>query len=413
MTNRMKKNDLWFCAVIITAILLTLSCSTETTNSVITYPDVPGTPEEPMPFNDITATELVANIKVGWNLGNTLDAIGNTAIGFSWLGGGFYSATSVSQMETAWGNPITTKENITTIKNAGFNTIRIPVSWSKAVDSEFNIRMDWMTRVVEVVNYAVENDLYIILNTHHDEEIFKFTNSEVEKSLEAFRKIWGQIAWAFKNYDEKLVFEALNEPRTKGSPHEWSGGNHEEHNNINRYYKVFIEVVRASGGNNNKRILMLNTHAASAAQVAMNGLVIPEDTVPNKIIASIHAYTPYNFALNTNHAFNTWDIDNPSDTNPIIDIFERAYNTFIVGKNVPVVMGEFGAMNKDNESIRAQWVEFYVRTAMERGIPCIWWDNGGFTGDGELFGLLNRRNNTIAFPEVLDGIMQGASVWGN
>jgi endoglucanase len=357
-----------------------------------------------------SAAELVSYIKIGWNLGNTLDAVGNTSTGFAWLGGGIYANTSVTQMETAWGNPVTTKETITALKDAGFNTIRIPVSWYKTIDSNNVIRQDWMTRVIEIVDYVIDNDMIAILNTHHDEGIFRFTNDHVDQSLIVFQKIWEQIAETFKDYDERLVFEALNEPRTKGVPHEWTGGNAEERNNLNRYYQLFVDVIRKSGGNNDRRILMVNTYAASANQNAMDGLVIPTDTITGRIIVSIHFYEPYNFALNTNAAFNSWNRNTLSHTTPITDRVNRAYNTF-VSKGIPVVIGEFGAMNKNNEAVRGQWAEFYVKTAMDKGIPCIWWDNGAFEGGGELFGLINRRTNTIVYPFVLDGLMRGVEDW--
>ena len=347
-------------------------------------------------FNDLTAREIVGNIKIGWNLGNTLDCAD-----LNWLG----ANPTVIQLETAWGNPVTTKANIDALKNAGFNAVRIPVSWAKCTDVNHNIRADWMARVKEVVNYAVANDMYILLNTHHDESIFKFRNADMAMSEQAFRKIWEQIAVAFKDYNEKLIFEALNEPRTKGSQNEWSGGTPEERANLNTHYRIFVETVRASGGNNDKRVLVINTYAASAEGIAMNDLEIPEDKTDNKIIASIHAYAPYNFALNTNSAFNTWDKNNPMDTSPITTPLDRAYNIF-GSKGVPVIMGEFGAMNKNNNAARAAWAEFFTGYAKSRGIPCFWWDNGAVS-DGEKFGLLDRKTNNFSFPEVVNGLMKG------
>jgi len=354
-------------------------------------------------FNDITAVELVADIKIGWNLGNTLDAN-------PWSG--FFAQNpnpTVNQLETLWVKHVTTEANIIALKNAGFDTIRIPVSWAKAANSDYVIRADWMRRVTEIVNYAIENDMYVILNTHHDEEIFKFQDDDMIESLRAFNRIWKQIASQFKNYSEKLIFEALNEPRTKGSTNEWRGGTPVERDNVNRYYREFINVIRNSGGNNDKRFLMITTYAASAEASAMNGLVLPNDTADSKLIVSIHAYTPYDFALNVNSPVNTWNRDRSSDTSPIINIFDRAYNIF-VSKGIPVIMGEFGAMNKNNEEARAGWAEFYVNYARSRGIPCIWWDNGAFTGNGELFGLINRTNNAFTYPLVLEGLMKGAGV---
>jgi endoglucanase len=352
------------------------------------YPPAANGPSDPQPFNDITAAQLVAGIKVGWNLGNTLDANGNP------------SAT-VSQLETGWGNPVTTKAHITAIKNAGFNAIRIPVSWTKCADSNYNIRADWMARVTEVVNYAVDNDMYILLNTHHDENVFKFTNADKNSSINAFKKIWGQIACNFQNYNEKLIFEGLNEPRTIGSEAEWNGGTAEERANLNEHYKAFVETVRACGGNNDKRFLMINTYGASGLEVAMNGLSIPSDTVKNKIIVSYHAYEPYNFALNKDSSVKTWSQSNLSDTSPITSRVDQAYSSF-VSKGIPVIIGEFGALNKDNESARAAWVEYYVKYAAQKGIKCFWWDDGGD------FKLFNRNNNTFYFPQIKDAIMKGA-----
>jgi endoglucanase len=347
---------------------------------------------EPQPFNDITAAQLVANIKVGWNLGNTLDANNN------WT-----PNPTVSQHETSWGNPVTTKANITAIKNAGFNAIRIPVSWTKCADSNYKIRSDWMKRVTVVVNYAAENDMYILLNTHHDEDVFKFTNANKNASISAFRKIWEQIAYNFQNYNEKLIFEGLNEPRTKGSSAEWNGGTAEERTNLNEHYKVFVETVRSCGGNNDKRFLVLNTYGASGLASAMNDLTIPADTAQNKIIVSYHAYEPYNFALNKDSKVNTWSQSNSSDTSPITERIDRAYSLF-VSNGIPVIIGEFGALDKRNEPARAAWVEYYVKSAAQKGIKCFWWDDGGD------FKLFNRNNNTFYYPQIKDGLMRGAGI---
>jgi endoglucanase len=356
---------------------------------IIETPAAPNGPSTPQDFNNITATQLVAGIKVGWNLGNTLDANGNSSL-------------SVSQLETGWGNPVTTKAHITAIKNAGFNAIRIPVSWAKCADRNYKIRAEWMARVTEVVNYAVDNDMYILLNTHHDESIFKFTNKEKNASINAFIKIWGQIAGNFRNYNEKLIFEGLNEPRTIGSSAEWNGGTAEERANLNEHYKYFVETVRACGGNNDKRFLVLNTYAASGLAAAMNGLTIPADTAQNKIIASYHAYEPYNFALNKDSSVKTWSQSSSSDTSPITERIDRAYTVF-VSKGIPVIIGEFGALDKSNESARAAWVEYYVKSAAQKGIKCFWWDDGGD------FKLYNRREDKFYYPQIKEGLIRGAN----
>jgi endoglucanase len=347
-------------------------------------------------FNDLSAAELVSQINAGWNLGNTLDASG-----LEWMG----TNQSVPQLETGWGNPVTTKANIDALKNAGFNALRIPVSWAKCADSEYNIREDWMARVKEVVDYAVANDMIIILNTHHDEGLFKFRNSQMEESKKAFQKIWEQIAYYFKDYNEKLIFEGLNEPRTIGSPVEWNGGSPEERNNLNIMQQVFVDTVRASGGHNSKRILMITGYAASADASVLGAIKVPVDNGnrKNKLIVSVHAYIPYNFALNKNNAFNTWNKENIPDISTINVTIDRAYNLF-VSKGIPVIMGEFGAMNKENTGARVEWARYYTEYAKSKGIPCFWWDNGVTSGEGERFGLLNRTSNGFIFPELVSAL---------
>jgi len=359
-------------------------------------------------WNGTTSTALVGNIKLGWNLGNTFDAHGNDK-GFSWLGGGVYANTTAYEMERAWVGSITTEENIAAIKNAGFNAIRIPVTWYKTLNKDYVIREDWLKRVTEVVNWAEKNDMHIIINTHHDESIFKFTNAEIDKSLIIFKRVWTQIAVQFQNYNEKLIFEGLNEPRTKGGIDEWNGGTPAERANLNRYYQVFVDTVRASGGNNSKRFLMITPYAASAGQTAVDGLVLPNDPTAEALVVSIHAYTPYNFALSTNSAYNTWSSTNQADTSAIVGALTPAHAKF-VSKGIPVIMGEFGAMNKNNDAAREAWAEYYVQQARNRQIPCFWWDNASTAGNGELFGLLDRKTDAIIYPRVMTGLKKGAGI---
>ncbi|MCL2800351.1 MAG: glycoside hydrolase family 5 protein [Treponema sp.] len=369
----------------------------------------PAVPAAPRPFNDITAAQLVSNIRVGWNLGNSLEANDH---GAGWMP----RNADITQMETGWQNPVTTRANIDAIKNAGFNAIRIPVTWTKAASPapDYTIRADWIARVVEVVNYAVSNDMYIILNTHHDEEsVFGFLNSDAAAGQAAFRRVWQQIADTFKNYDEKLIFEGLNEPRTVGSANEWTGGTSAERRNLNTYYQIFVDTVRASGGNNDKRILMVNTYAAWHTAAAVNELALPRDTTANKLIVSFHLYVPVEFTYNFSHlnSTNRWSNTNRSDTSPITTIIDRFYNRF-VRNGVPVIIGEFGSMNKNNTAARAAWTEFVARTAWNRGIKCFIWDNGlietrvDFEG-GEGHGLLNRANNTFPYQEIINALMNG------
>jgi len=368
-----------------------------------------------IPFKVITATELVADIRIGWSLGNTLDAHGDPD-GFPHLGGGLYANTTVREMELAWGRPLTVAEHFTAVKEAGFNAIRIPVTWYKACDTALNIRDDWMARVLEIVDYAAANDVYIIINTHHDDILFKLPDSEIEESKLAMAKIWEQIAVAFKDYNEKLIFESLGEPRTAGTAAEWRGGTPEEHNNLNILNQIFVDTVRGTGGNNAERVLIIPTYAASANEVAQRALVIPDDPANDRIIVTLHFYEPWNFALRTGEGSVTdWSADIKQDTDPITRYIDLAFDVF-VSEGIPVIIGEMGAINRDNLEARIAWTEFYTAYAKSKGMPCFWWDNGSYWvlrrrdwGWEQTFGLLDRENIEIAHPEIVEALLRGSS----
>lgn len=326
-----------------------------------------------------TAKEVVKDMGVGWNLGNSLDSTGD------WIG----NNASPEKYETAWGNPKTTKAMINKIKEAGFKTVRVPVSWGQHMGSAPNYTVDkeWMDRVQEVVDYCIDNDLYVVLNSHHDSWVVPTYSkkSEVEPKL---KKLWTQIATRFKNYDDKLIFETLNEPRIQGSAEEWNGGTTETRSVINSYNKVALEAIRSTGGNNDKRAVMMPTNAATGLEVALNDLVLPDD---DNLIVSIHAYSPYNFAMN---ASGTSSWNSSTDKAELEAEFDRYYNKF-VAKGIPVVIGEFGSINKGNDSARVQHAKDFIEVATKRNIPCIWWDNNqSKVNQGETFGIFNRNNLT-------------------
>jgi endoglucanase len=392
-------------AFIFSVLLLLSACGTAAPSADTPSPELSPPPGAPALFNDITAAGLVAGIRVGWSLGNTFDAHTLT-----WLGG----APSVSAMETGWQSNVTTRQNIDALKAAGFNAVRIPVTWIKAADEDYNIRADWMARVKEVVDYAVANDMVIFLNSHHDEGFFALRDESLDGFMVFLERIWGQIAAEFKDYNEKLVFEGLNEPRTKGSPAEWSGGTPEEHNNLNILNQLFVDTVRQSGGNNDKRILLIPTYAASASETAQKALILPSDPAEDKIIVSIHSYAPWEFALQTGHDRPVgWSADNERDTLPVTQPIDLAYELF-VSRGIPVVMGEMGALNRDNLSSRVAWAEFYVSYAKSKGIPCFWWDPNmshvtkeQSWGWDETFGIFNRSTNEFDHPEIVEALMRG------
>ena len=353
----------------------------------------------------VDAADLVSHIRIGWNLGNTLDAHPE--------GNRMHRNPTVQQQEQMWGNPITTEQMILDIQEAGFNTLRVPVTFYTMMDAEFNIREEWMERVVTVVNYGYDNGMIVIVNTHHDEYIFSLFDDEMDESIVAIGRLWEQLADTFRDHSQRLVFEGLNEPRTIGSELEWAGGTAEERANVNVLNQLFVDTVRASGGNNEQRLLMVPTYAAAVNYNAINDFVLPNDPMneENRLIVSLHMYSPYAFALHAGgNSVRDWSEDDPESTGSIIWGLDLAYETF-VSRGIPVIMGEMAAINRDNLESRVAWTYFYVREARARGISCIWWDNGmvGITagpGSVDHFGLYNRRSREFPFPEIIDAMLR-------
>lgn len=329
-----------------------------------------------------SAKDLTAKMSVGWNLGNSLDAIGS------------YDVSS----ETAWGNVKTTEKLITTVKKAGFNTVRIPVTWGSHMNANGTVSEAWLDRVQEVVDYAYNNDMYIILNVHHDNTTFPLDKASEKETTKKYKALWKQIAERFKDYDEKLIFEGRNEPRTEGSAKEWTGGTKAEWEVLNRMYKTFVSTVRAGGGNNKTRFLMIAPYAAtSTSYQAMTALEIPDD---DRIIISVHSYAPGNLALYGDVNFITFNEDGKKEIDWVFDTINKAYTS----KGIPVILGECGITNRNNDAERIKAYKYFLAAAKKYGIPCVVWDNGGTGAGNEKFGLINRTTYEWYFPDIIKAI---------
>ncbi len=341
--------------------------------------DVDDVPQE---MRDISSWELVKEMKTGWNLGNTLDATGNSTLG----------------AETAWQPVPTTKELIDFISESGFNVLRIPVSWDAHMDENYVVDAEWMARVKEIVDYGIDNGMFVILNTHHEDWYFP-TEEDKAQDIEQLTALWTQIAEEFKNYDEHLIFEGLNEPRLRGTASEWNGGNNEGRAVVREYAEAFYNTVRNSGGNNAKRHLMLTGYAASSSRIALKEVWLPEND--DKVIVSVHAYLPYSFALDT-QGTDRFEDGNKGE----IDSLFTTLDNYFISKNIPVIIGEYGSVNKSNTSERVECVTYYLEQAKALGIPCVWWDNNSIVGNGENFGIVNREfPQEWRFQELTDAIM--------
>jgi endoglucanase len=404
----------------IAALLLAMSLAIGIVPTQAAAPE----PTQAVPVNavntTISAQDFVNSIGAGWNLGNTFDAASGSGHGggFSWLGGGRYADTSVADMEAAWlgggTSVLTTRAFLQSLHAAGFRAVRIPVTWHKAAGSAptYTIRTDWMNRVKEVVQWAYELDMHIILNTHHENSFIGLTNANFARSERRLARLWEQIAHEFRDYSERLIFAGLNEPRASveysgpGNWNEWGGGIPETRANLNRLNQVFVNTVRASGGNNAHRFLLVPTHAASATDEAFNGFRMPQDSANDRMLLAVHTYSPFAWAHNGNGQY-TGPAGIRSDLDRVADYAQRF--------GVPVILSEWGSIENGQTVNRTQRVEHardYVSYARQLGMATFWWDNHAWEGNSSggfdhTFGIMNRRTNAPQYPDIVAAIMEG------
>lgn len=331
----------------------------------------------------VDPVKLTSEIVIGWNLGNSLDATG-----------------SGMNSETSWGNPKVTKELILKVKEAGFNAVRIPTTWYNHADSDMNVDELWFDRVQEVVDYAYDEGMYVILNSHH-ENWYDPYNDNLSEAKRRMKNLWTQIGQRFESYGERLIFEGMNEPRWRGTNFEWNGGNSEGRETVNKLNECFVKTVRATGGNNRYRALMIPTYAASSS--GLDGFTLPED---KSLIVSIHAYSPYNFAMNENGT-TKFDTNDSNSTGELVWLSQTLYDRF-VSKGTGVIIGECGTVNKNNLSDRLNWAGYFPGVFGEKGIPVFLWDNNAYGYGNEVFGLLNRTTLTWAYPEYIKKLVSTA-----
>lgn len=326
----------------------------------------------------LTASQITADMGAGWNLGNSLESENN---------------------ETYWGNPKTTKKMIDVIAAKGFKTLRVPVRWDDNYSDPSNYTIDsaYLDRVETVVNYGLANDMYVILNVHHNDLQSKVTTDYGKKQQikDELSAIWTQVGNRFKNYGDKLIFEVNNEPRCG---EDWNG-NQGYYDCVNECNEAGRAAIRATGGNNAKRLIMLPTYCASADEPKVAGWKkLANDDM---IAVSIHAYLPFDFAYEGNGHSNWTD----SDYYELQTVFDRLNSTFIQ-KGIPVVIGEFGATDKGNLADREKYASVYTGMAKKLGIPCVWWDNHSFGYGGEKFGIFDRNSASFVYGGIADNMVK-------
>ena len=360
------------------------------------------------------AGNIVNNINAGWNLAGSLEVFGD------WIKTG--TDGKPDKFETAWGNPVTKKAMIDAVKAAGFNAIRIPVTWTQHTGdaaSGYKIEEEWMDRVQEVVDYAMADGLYTIINVHHDtgsDGWLYASDNCVNNNSDRFKAVWTQIADRFKNYDNNLLFEGFNEILDEKI--NWQYPGNEATSAVNTLNQMFVDLVRNSGGNNVERCLVVNTYAASTDCNVLDDFVIPQDTINNGIIVQVHFYVPYEYAnvLGKYTTQTRWK-DNGGKLK-IDGALMNLYNHY-TSQGVPVIIGEMAAPNKDNLEDRVEYSGYIVNQAKKYGIKCFWWDQGGkFEADPKYgydtgWGLLNRYTLEWVYPEIVEaftGKKQGIDI---
>lgn len=328
---------------------------------------------------------------VGWNLGNSLEAIGG---------------------ETAWGNPVVTQQLINSVKAAGFKTIRIPVAWSQFSDaSNFTIKASWMTRVEEVVNYALNADMYVMINIHWDGGWMQPTYAQQNYVNNRLGIMWNQIATHFRDYDERLLFAGTNEVMVDG---DYGTPTAEYYTVQNSFNQTFVDTVRATGGKNATRFLVVQGFNTNIDH-AVNFAKMPTDSAKDRELMEVHFYDPYNFTLNTSSNITQWgkNATDPAKTETwaneaYVDAQFQKMKTNFVDKGVGVILGEYGAIIRTNvsgqEAYRVYWDEYISKSAISHQLVPVYWDNGG-TGDGSM-GVFDRNSGTQVYPNVIQAIVK-------
>jgi len=349
-----------------------------------------------------TAAEIAGAITLGWNLGNTLEAIGG---------------------ETAWGNPVVTEEQIRLVRQSGFDGIRLPVSWHQYANAtSAKIDPDWLDRVKEIVGYCIDNDLYVILNIHWDGGWLEERVDEAHRASNIARQraYWQQIATHLREFDERLMFAGANEPNVDTKA---------QMKVLDAYHQAFVDAVRETGGRNAYRVLIVQGPGTDIEKTAKLWKAMPTDTVADRLMMELHFYTPYNFTLMTEDAdwgnqFYYWGdgFHSATDTahNPtwgeeaaVEQLFAQVRTQF-VDRGIPVLLGEFGAMRRSNLTgdayrqhlaARVYYLGFVANRARAHGLLPFYWDSGGLDNNGS--GIFDRRKPAVYDTPALKALHVG------
>lgn len=347
-------------------------------------------------MRNITSQQLVEDMTFGWNLGNTLDVCQADRDGDGKINEHVEAGEKVD--ETLWGNPKATKDLFTSLKKNGVNAVRIPVTWRDHMDSDGNIDREWMDRVQQVVDYAYSQGMYVIINVHHDGGgdpkfgawIIEESQKDYNTFLKKYKNVWKQIAERFKNYSDYLIFESMNEV---GFDTLYNKNKADAYNLINKINQDFVDIIRATGGNNAKRHLLIAGYYTDIERTCNSLYKMPDDKA-GRCILSVHYYTPWDFC--TCDIKHTWGTK--SEVRQMETLIGKMKKNF-VDKGIPVIIGEYAASGSDLSSC-IFFIEKLNKLCSDYGIATFIWDSGR---------QVNRKTYKWRTPQYLEALKRATS----
>lgn len=367
---------------------------------------------------NVDAHAWTKNVKMGWNLGNSFESQAGT---WDDANSNFkeIKIEDRNEWETGWGNPKTTKAMLAAVKDAGFDTVRIPVLWGAHITDNSTNKIDdkWMNRVQEVVDWCMELDLKVIINTHHEYWLeYHPEYSRQTATNNKLKAIWTQIANHFKNYDARLAFAGVNEVQM-----DWKTPTAENTAVMNSYNQTFVNAVRATGGNNSKRNLIVQTYSCNP-DYGLTGFSTPTDAASNRLSVEFHYYNPYSYCGDGIYyywgtQYEKWGTVAPEKEDRLISLFKQCKEKWY-DKGLGVIIGEYGVSCHYEDNAKSTQLEnerYYNKVvneeARKNGFAAFIWDNNTFGNGKEKFGIFDRNHNMrVLVPELLNGAQEGAGV---
>ena len=368
---------------LVSFLIMMISCQTSADKTVFSIPDNP-------------AFQFVKSMGIGVNIGNTLDAINN-------------HVSNTPAGETGWGNPMITRDFIRALKNHGYKTIRLPVTWAEFLGPApaFTIDPARMNRVEEVVRWIIDEDLYCILNLHHDggtspKSWILNAGKDPDGTNRQFAAVWRQIANRFRDFSDKLILEAMNEVGFNDVWNRWNpagSAKSEAYRIINLLNQTFVDTVRQSGSNNARRFLLVSGYWTDIDCTIDPLFKMPNDTPQHRLLLSVHYYTPATFCIldkDESWGNNRRNWGSREDYHELNVQFAKIRDHWI-SRGVPVILGEYGVnMLNKIEGDRVLWMTAVTQASLDSGMCPVLWDTGGEIKRNAPYGITDSLRKVLS-----------------